>query len=369
MDAKSKGKPKAKPKAKEYSLSRYAPIRHRIVQTENTILLIEEDPKWEIPSAYFSIAFKADPVSVLKYGGNGLHFAEHILWNIVTGGEMRLRHTNATTYSSGEMAVYGMCLESEFSSTLRGFFSRLIDMASAKWTSRLGSVFKIEQRRVTAETSGMAERSVGHHPSRRMFVYNTDMIRSEYSHEFVWRILLDECKLGRIVIMAHCKVSGEDVAAFEKLSREFTDRWNERGKRIAKKIPLPMYFAPPFSFIEHATSERPIVVPLDSIPNPIERAIIGSHLSLFGPPYFIAATTMRWVVKRIQKEFSAAYLQWSLAFYDPFFVVAVLSLYRGRVEEEWVNDLYRLSGRGLLEKYGDSARRHLIRIMDTIVEK
>lgn len=332
--------------------------KYRIVEKGHSTLLIDENPHWAIPMAFFSIAFHSDPHEVLKYGSNGLHFAEHILWNMIANNN--LRRTNATTFSTGEMAVYGACLEEEFRKALEGFYGGLADLAMCKLSPRMKMTYKIEQRRVTCETSLMAEESSWCQTGERekMFVFNTDLLQSQFSLDYVWKILLEECKLGRIIVMANCHVSEEDINRFEGIADKFNELWEARLKHVPKKVPLPVYYAPPFSLFEQEPSqgsrERKSLVFSDDI-NPIERMIISTMggVSHGGYPYLFSVDLHGHLSR--SSDASAENLRYRYRWSDPFFAAPVLSSYSGQISKEWVDDLYSKSPKSVFAKYNKSA--------------
>jgi hypothetical protein len=331
------------------------PIKHTLIERGLAALIIDKGPNWIIPSACLSVAFYADPKEVLKYGSNGLHFAEHILWNMTA--KESLYQSNASTFSTGEMAVYGLCEERDLSSSMTSFFEGLIDMAKCKLSKKMKSVFVIEQRRVTCETERMQEESAFQkEENEKMFIFNTDMIRSQYSPDYIWKILLEECKIGKVIVMAHCRVSDADIHLFEDLAGKFNAAWDERKKFSPKTVLLPTYYAPPFSMLSGIRSSRsspPHTVVFDDSVNPIERTIISLEVSHETRSYPFAVDINR-PVPRLPTPRSKN-LKYVFLFDDPYFAVPILAAYSGSLKEEWIDDLYTKAPGALVKKYSASA--------------
>lgn len=406
------------------------PIRHKVIERGYSVLLIEQAEakskavdgaatNWIIPSAYICVAFHSNPRSVLRYGSNSLHFAEHVLWNM-TARDV-LHRSNAATFGSGEMAVYGMCLERELASAMTYFFDGLIAATQCRLSPTMRERIEIEQRRVTCETSHMSERSVLAVSEKwRMFVYNTDIARSEYPIDYVWKVLLEECRLGRVVVMAHCRVSAEDVLLFERLADNFQRAWDGRAAAYAKHsvaskakpLPLPTYYAPPFSMlgstIVHRSSRssrgssaadmqrskrskrsKPRTIAItpwqeccnratdtvvhlfeDDV-NPIERLIIQSVLQLEASPYIFSIELtpesielLRSVVS--QQRLPKRHLRYSYSPYCQYFAVPLLAAYSGGVDSAWIDDLYNLSPDQIEDKYSKPALARLSQILASL---
>ncbi|MFA5091212.1 MAG: hypothetical protein WC483_01050 [Candidatus Paceibacterota bacterium] len=336
--------------------------KYRVIEEGHAALLIEEKPKWILPSACLSAAFYADPIEVLKYGSNGLHFAEHILWNVTAKGV--LHHTNASTFSTGEMAVYGSCLEANLSDAMRHFFGGLTDIASASLKTS-PSMYAIEQRRVSCETSHMHE-TTGRADSEqsRMFVFNTDLVRSEYPIDYVWRILLDECQLGKVIVMANCAVSDETIALFVSLAKEFSAAWDDRKKHVKKSIPLPLYHAPPFSFFDakRATDDDSFVFKFGEEFSPIERVVAMALMQGNSSPYAFAIT----VAEARRRESGARDLAATYDWNDPFFAVPILASYGGgggKIDPAWVDELYSYSAKELYKRHVKAVEQKIARLM------
>ena len=348
-------------------------VKHRIIEKGHSVLLIDEDPQWIIPSACMSVAFYANPKEVLKYGSNGLHFAEHILWNMIARNN--LRQTNASTFNTGEMAVFGICLENEFASSMTAFFNGLLDLSECKLSTSMRSTFITEQRRVTCETDFMQETSFASEVKRereKMFIFNTDMVKAQYSPDYVWKILLEECTLGKVVIMAHCHLKDEDIHLFEELAGKFQKAWDGREKFIPKKVLLPVYHAPPFSMFQpdrhgsraNASSLRAQSEPSsnqsegfeivydDSI-GPIERAIISTGLSPKRSPYLFSVDVHVGIAAL--SSIKQVYLKSAYYWADPYFAMPILTSYQGALKQEWVDDLYSKSAREIVKKYDKKA--------------
>lgn len=360
------------------------PIKHKVIECGYAVMLIEEDPKWIFPTASFSVAFHSDPNTVLKYGSNGLHFAEHILWNMIANGT--LQQTNASTFSTGEMAVYGSCTAEALRASMEKFFSGLMDLAKCNQSKEMRKTYEIEQRRVTCETSHMRESSMSAGGREKMFVFNTDMVRSKFPVEYVWKILLEESALGRVVVMAHCHVEDEDQRLFSRLANEFTKAWDERHKFVPKSVKLPLYFAPPYSMLcDERTKEEETKFAFPDDVNPIERVIIAlaEHATLSPYPFSMGIRTRSHGMRRHRdrKLVGRAIVSY-LEFEDPYFAIPLLSSYRGPLSRRpldasaehspppgsdprggdeatdaavWLDDLYSLSPQRIVTKYYDAA--------------
>ena len=340
------------------------PIRHRIVECGHAVLLIEKEPNWSIPSARFSVCFRADPKGVLKYGANGLHFVEHIVWNVIANGT--LKRTNASTYSTGEMAVYGNCCEKDFDEGVTRFLGGLTALSKATIPKEYANTFIIEQRRVACETYMMTEQtSRSRGEQGKMFVYNSDMVRSQYSFDYVWHILLGECMLGRVVVMAHCHISAESVKLFESLATEFTRAWDARGKKVEKPVALPYYYVPPFSMLtgrkkKTGGPKRTLKIPLGDDLNCVESAVVLALLNPSSSPYpFVAsAESEEAALQRLEDRKTGLDTRYDFA--DPFFAAEILSGRSGTISEEMLADLYSWDSKQLMHKYGRSAAKKLI---------
>jgi hypothetical protein len=343
----------------------FKPVSYKIIEKGYSVLLIDKDPKWVLPSACFSVGFYADPKEVLKYGPNGLHFAEHILWNMIA--KNILQRTNASTFSGGEMAVYGTCMEANLREAMTQFFEGLIDMAECKLSRQMREVFKIEQQRVSCETSFMQEgTSTTDHPQEHMFVFNTDMIHAAFSPDYVWKILLDECELGRIIIVAHCKMLDEDTALFEKMAAKFEAAWNNRKKSLPEKIPLPVYYAPPYSmFTNGRKEESKTLVRYENDMNPIERVIMRAELGLSNSPYIFGENVpLGW--NPTDSTLASKDLQYLIEWYDQYFSIPLLVSFSGPFEEEWIADLHSKKPGQLVKKYRGSA---ISKFLKTVEER
>lgn len=334
-------------------------VKHKIYETPHAVLLVEEDPKWQIPSAFFCVAFYADPIEVMKYGSNGLHFVEHVLWNMIARD--CLHQTNASTFSSGPMAVYGVCLENEFRHALEHFLGGLIEAAQSKLTPELSAVTRIEQRRVSCETQIMQETSYRRkEASEKMFVFNPDMIRAKYPFDYVKKILLEECQLGKVIVMAHCKIGEDDIQLFQKLGEAFSTAWDRRAKFAPKKVLLPTYYAPPFSMLRGCPSEggdNMTTIVYDDKINPIERLVLFAEYGYGGSPFPFAIDidkrAMIQVTKPAKKK--SRRFKYAVPWPDQYFAVPLLASYSGKLEEDWVNDLYTMSPGALERKYSKHA--------------
>lgn len=306
-----------------------------------------------------SVAFHADPIEVLKYGSNGLHFAEHILWNMTAAGV--LHHTNATTFSSGEMVVFGSCFQNDLPFSMKHFFDGLIDLARCNMTKKITGIYPIEQKRVSHETNRINQHSLeSRGPTDKMFIFNTDIVRSQYPIEYVWKILLEESRIGKVVVMANCSVSDKTIALFTSLANEFSTAWDQRGKRVRKTIALPLYHAPPFSMFHEDSLPPPMVIKYGELGvefSPIERMIIASSSWGMATPYVFSVTL--YDPPPYKRDHDGENLRRIYDWDNPFFTMPLLVSYEGSIDPKWVNELYSRSPNEIFSDHAESAVQKL----------
>lgn len=255
-------------------------IQHDVYNEYECTMAVMRGVKWRIPMVQFVIVFDTDPVSVLKYGPNGLHFVEHLLW-VIINSHYQFIHTNAMTSDSGEMNAFGISVGSDINVAMDAFFDGLQELFSVKMTKKMKQIYTTEQRRVTAETFFETGGGVKRGASGGMFTYNTDLLRSEYPADYAWAILLEECHLQRILINVHSDLPNGTVAQFQKRSVGFHEKWSARSIPPSKKVKLPMFYAPAFSDFR-ITPDRKHIISLRDISNPIIRLLVASVFSVRG---------------------------------------------------------------------------------------
>lgn len=336
-------------------------VNYTVINTKHALLLIDKKPEWEIPSAHFHISFYADPMQVLKYGPNGLHYAEHVLWNVINR-RYQFDGTNASTGSGGQMSFFGDCKEGEFGKAMKGFFDGLMDAAKGKENKDIKAMMMKEQRRVTIETNQVQRMAYSVGANMEMFLYNTDLLNGEYPTKYVWKILLEECKLGRAVIIAHCAVSEGEITKFKELSSAYGEAWSKVPLAVQKEVKLPMYYAPPISTLRDSSigpwnlpSSYPSAIDLSFIDNPIVKGIVYSSIMRFESQYPYVGTLSKWLVAKLKKSRKPKLdgaLFWDQ---DQFFHAPLLTTMPGTIKAEWANDLVSLPEKSLIQKYGEEA--------------
>lgn len=340
------------------------------VETEgSSTMIIEKDPAWRFKTAEFHILFDTDIHSVIKYGPNGLHFAEHILWNAINARQ-RLAHTNAVTYGTGEMALFGICTEADLPTTIEGVYGALIELAKGNMTHTLISKYQVEQRRVSAETSGTDEGSRPGGVEHRMFTRNSDLIRSSFQMSYFWRILLEECNLRRAILTCHCSVSMAAMTAFKAKAKELDAEWHRGRARVLAEsktpLPIPKFFAPPVSWLAREPGKIPRLVSLDPIKNPIEKMLLSIRYGNNSGAYCIKIRTTDSALRRISRDDS--YDRSGLGDYDlehQYYASPILASTSVGVDIkiEWVEDLYALTPENLIRKHWSTARAGMIRLV------
>lgn len=212
------------------------------------------------PKIRFYVGFWADPSKVLKYGSNGLHFAEHILWNMINR-RYSLENSNASTYASGEMFVFGEAPSADFVKSSTEFVGAMKALAERKMTKQfIRTRYKVEQKRVTSETYWMDD---GGYKGTQMFLANSDLKEGSFDLEYFWRIMLDESVLGRIVIVMTQEPSDEQVGHFRKISSAFTTSWDGRVRKTRKKLKCPMFRFPPISLFANFENDKKLAREVD----------------------------------------------------------------------------------------------------------
>jgi hypothetical protein len=338
-----------------------------VVNIGKSTLIVEEEDTWNIPLVNFSIIFDSNPNDTLKYGPNGLHLAEHVLWNMISM-DYSFIHTNASTYSTGEMWVYGDAYMQDYEKALKSFFDGLIKMTKGKMIGKLKDIYHVEQKRVTAETNFMHDGYV----NAKMFTYNSDILRNEYPPDYVWRILLNDTKLVRIFVQTQSTLSESELKLFDKKATEFEEAWKVRTP--GKESLLPLFYAPSLSMML-APREPGILISLDSIENPIEKDIILHNFSSvmndfnFKGTFFLNQLRVflrnrdkskdegknKDTGKGKDKDKSKNYPE-TLRIDRFFFSIRLAS--EGPVKVEWVKDLVRMTEEEIVTKYRQKALDH-----------
>jgi hypothetical protein len=240
-------------------------------------LILQKDPKWRLPSAQFNIVFTCDLAEVLRYGPNGLHYLEHILFNIINGGGDYFQG-NASTFDNGVMHIFLHSTEENLEENMIAFYRSLTDTLNPKKHVGYSKYFSTERRRVTTEVSKIHDDG----EMTLMFVSNPDLYRGEYSSTYIWNILFRCCRLEKIGIICHCDVKDKTVKKFEQLSSDFDEAWKKANDIILPVVPVPSVgIFPPSSFPAFSLKEPTVVytVSLRSIDNPILRALVARELS------------------------------------------------------------------------------------------
>lgn len=350
----------------------------KIYQSKYAALLIGNPEILNIPCAHFEICFSSNVREILKYGSNGLHFSEHILWNVISRGlkeHINLSKSNASTYATGEMGAYGICEEEELPQKLKDFFEALYSLIQIKFPKEINRVYKIEQRRVTAETFGrntISNRNV--YPISGMFNFNPELIQSNYLPDYVWKILLEECELGKIIIMALCDISEKTIKDFENYSKKFDELWDNRSKYISQiKCDLPMYYAPPFSMIELIDHNISIAkIDLSDL-NPIQKIMIEQDNIFYTYSFnsYIYLENENDLSKKINKikrsiqKNNDRYLDYlDLNRRTPFSFCKILSSYRRDIKKKWVDELYDTSFNVLKKKYSSKNNEKILNALE-----
>ena len=340
---------------------------HEIVKVEKCVLVIEKKPTWIIPTAYFSILFDTEPSRVLKYGPNGLHFTEHILWCSINE-HYKFQHTNAVTFSSGEMGVFGIAPSDDLDKAINGFFDGIADVMSKKKTQAFKRIYKTEQRRVSAETFRSRERSLTakEGAEARMFTYNMDLLRADYPTAYLQHILLEECELQKVVVMAHCAVSEDSRALFRSHAEKFIASWKDRKKGLLP-VSLPLFYAPPMSSLQaHGSSRETMSISLKPVANPIERMIISLHMTPnFPPQYYLKMEVPHWRLSNPTNAMGKNTLSClSAILNEQYFAVDIIASSGEELEVEWIDDLHNLSPTELLKKYKKKAIDSMKTLLD-----
>jgi len=329
-------------------LDHLRPMNFKVVERGHVVLLIETVGKWVVPRVSFAIAFKSHPRKIINYGGNGLHFAEHVLWNVLASDT--LDRSNAITFWTGEMGVYGMCPIDRYEFSIKRFIGGMTMIANGDIPIHQKR-YAIEQQRVTCETTDALDYAA-RRTSEKMFVYNTDMMRAEFPMEYVKRILLEECELGRIVITSNHQLTDGMISLFESLSDTFNTAWDTRKQRLGKPPPIPIYGPPPISLISGV--RHPLVyIEFDDTFNIAERVIIYGSFHSDSPGYPFGME----IPPHYKLEIERCNYGEAFDITNPFFLDWIVPAMRGHIDEESINDLCSMKPSEVIEKYGASAKK------------
>ena len=336
-------------------------------------LIVDTRDERIVPVIDFSIIFDSDPRDVLKYGPNGLHLAEHVLWNLISM-KYRFLNSNASTYPTGEMWVYGSAYRTDYTKALNSFFDGLTQLAECKLGTELRKIYRTEQRRLTAETSCISDYSHedGWHEDSTMFVYNADMARGEFPHSYVWQILLKEAKLAGIYIQSGVKLTGEELALFKKRAEAFTKAWQARSP--PKSHTFPMFYAPPLSYLTgDAKHADDVLLSLESILNPIERELISYTFNIYVNDFIFKCKIPRELydkltnkskrVKALERFRTQAGLSAAKIYFRHRFPITICGT-GDMPKEEWVRDMMTLTPRKLAKKYYQGAEENFLKLLD-----
>lgn len=358
-----------------------------VTNVGKSVLIVEKsDGGFQFPLVNFTVVFDSEPVEALKYGPNGLHLAEHVLWNMISLSH-RFIHSNASTFSSGEMVVFGDAYRADYRKALESFYDGLIKMTKGKMVGKMRAIYRTEQKRVTAETNFMVERSEAFGDEAKMFVYNPDILMNEYPPDYVWRLLLHDSRLVRVFVSMQGGVSNEELDLFRELAGQFEEAWRKRA--AIKESKLPMFYAPPISLLMNGgcvpvlgpaekrrrktkktddcqdDDDDEIQISLDRVANPIERSIILSSFDANINHYNFKGAFERKKLRGFMEE-GAVKLLYSVDREERFFMVVALAGASGPIRAEWVTDLLDLSDEELVKKYGKSALKSFEKLLDEI---
>jgi hypothetical protein len=248
----------------------------------------------------------------------------------------RFIHTNASTFSTGEMWIFGDAYRKDYATAITSFYDGLIAMTKGKMSGKLKDIYHNEQRRVTVETNFMNESK----KTPKMFVYNLDMLQGKYPPNYIWRMLLEDTKLVRIFVQTQSRLEEEEKALFKTKAEEFETAWKSRTPGPESKLPL--FYAPPLSMF---VAEGKELFSLDRIKNPIERDIIlctmDAQVNEFNFKGAFKKKTPKKPVYRVDRT-------------ERFFLAKRLAS-PSPIKSKWVKDLLTLSDAEIVEKYGESA--------------
>jgi len=338
--------------------------RYEVYNEGYASLCIEKNAKWLYPCVHFHVLFKAKFTDALKYGANGLHFAEHILWNIVRE-EYELSNSNASTFYNGDMSLYGEAPSHDYEKALGALFKGMNRVATKVITPYMRRRYILEQKRITSETiDGWSEYIMN--PYYGMFIFNPDTINNDYPEDYMWNVLLEESRLVRILIIAHCDIDRKGIDLFHKLAKRFTKLWGERDKRVTKPR-LPMFHAPPISYITNNSYKEPMkLVPLESIENPIIRTIVGGSIGA-ASAYVVDTITNASSLKDTQIFDDALWmLDQSWRFYPAPLLVSIDS--KTPLQAEWIEELYNVEKKELIKRYKKKAKLALTKVVRMAVD-
>jgi len=342
-------------------------MEYDVVNEGKCLLLKQRNPEWVIKSAYFSIAFTTEPDEVLDMGSNGLHYLEHILFNVIhdkgdyfTG--------NASTFDDGTMTFFFICENTTFDANVTAFFDGFESALDPKNYKKFKPLYKREQRRVTTEVAKMPD--IGEVPL--MFARNPELYKGKYSGDFIWNILLHKCKLEKVLVMAHCNVSKEVEKTFVRRAKQFNEKWSNRGKIELPDPPIPYttvfppsYIQPAVQSIEKALKE-PVktTISLRHIDNPIVRLIIMSTIESVNGTWNSTPYLFRIHLKTNQKKLPLKIFDVTPRSGEMQYYWANMFLSSGEnLTSEMVNDIVKSDIRKLFAKHKKYAQKELESIM------
>jgi hypothetical protein len=210
-----------------------------------------------------------------------------------------------------------------------------------------------------------------------MFTRNSDLLCANFSPDYFWKILLEECSLRRITITCHCAVDKATEEFFHQQAALLEAAWakgRERAVGMDKKgaLPIPMYFSPPISWLCQGPTRPSRLVSLDLIENPIEKAMLLLRYSESPGEYCIKIRTTNAMLKKIRKDDafdSSLFGNYELEkqyYAGPIIISTTPGV---EIKSEWVNDLYELSPSDLTRKYWASAKANMIKLISTLPSK
>jgi len=341
-------------------------LEYSVTSKGPCLLLIQKEPKWKIPSNYFGIAFTSDPKRVLNYGSNGLHYLEHILFNIINS-KCDFFDGNAATYDDGTMIFYFIGEEDALESNLDNFFAALISVLDPKNHSKYGKLYKREQRRITTEVSDMPDVSV----VSTMFSRNPEIYLGDYPREYIWYILLRECRLEKILLMAHCKCN--IASKFTKYAEQFEKLWDQRMNIELPKSTIPYTAIMPPSLVMNKQvdtvdlalkASEECIIDLRTIDNPIIRMIIHSSLFHASTMYVSSPYLFDIKCKDIKPKIKLRIYDLTLCMKGYQYFLADIFMSSGsNITEKEINDIIKLSPPELLKKYGKNAKSILHKLV------
>lgn len=337
-------------------------MEYEVINSGHCTLLKQKDPKWKIKSFYIGIGFTTDPKSVLKFGPNGLHYTEHILYNVLAQN-CDFFDGNASTYEDGTMTFYFIAEESTMKSNMTNFFKNFLSIFNPKNYPKLNFLYKREQRRVTSETSKMPDED----GVPLMFSRNPEIYMNKFPMEYVWNIILRECKLEKVLMMAHCDMSKEMTEYFASQSAKLSSEWDKRYEIEIPPTSIPYTtIAPPsmlgFKYMtktkileEEPTKE----IHLSNIEDPVTRLIVLSTIENSSKASTENPYLFRVFLKGKVKEGLTVFDISPDKLEDQYYWSTYFLSMGDNVKAEHVHDLMNLDPKSMMKKYGKDAKKYI----------